>query len=68
LRVKGYFARNTGHKIWGVLPIIVRGMYRVGSFFDKSAHLFVDLPATKTILAAFRQIYPARLLIIKRYA
>ena len=38
------------HKIWGALPIIVRVMYRVGGLFDKSAPLFVDLPATKAIL------------------
>ena len=41
---------NIDHKIWGALPITVRGMYRVGCLFDKSAHLFVDLPATKAIL------------------
>jgi hypothetical protein len=41
---------NFDHKIWGVLPIIVRVMYRGGCFFDKSDHLFVDLPATKAIL------------------
>ena len=38
------------HKIWSALPIIMRMMYRVGCLFDKSAHLFVDLPATKAIL------------------
>jgi len=38
-----------GHKIWSALPIIARVMYRVGCLFDKSAHLFVDLPATKAI-------------------
>jgi len=38
------------YKTRGALPIIVRGMYRVGCLFDKSAHLFVDLPATKAIL------------------
>ena len=37
------------HKIWGASPLIVRGMYRGGSLFDKSAHFFVDLPATKAI-------------------
>lgn len=42
------------HKIWSALPIIVRLMYRVGSLFDKSAHLFVDLPATKAILNGFQ--------------
>ncbi len=39
------------HKIWGALPIIMRVMYRVGCLFDKSAHLFVDLPATKAIFS-----------------
>jgi hypothetical protein len=29
IKVKG----DVGHKIWGQLPIIVRGMYRVGSSF-----------------------------------
>jgi len=42
------------HKIWSALPIIVRLMYRVGFLFDKSAHLFVDLPATKAILNGFQ--------------
>jgi hypothetical protein len=35
------------HKIWTALLIIVRVMYRGGCLFDKSAHLFVDLPITK---------------------
>jgi len=43
-----------GHKIWGTLPLIVRGMYRVGCHFDKSAHLFVDLPATKAIFSGIQ--------------
>jgi hypothetical protein len=30
------------------------GMYRVGSLFDKSAHLFVDLPATKAIFSGIQ--------------
>jgi hypothetical protein len=38
------------HKIWSALPIIMRMMYRVGCLFDRSAHLFADLPATKAIL------------------
>jgi hypothetical protein len=42
------------HKIWSALPIIVRLMYRVGCLFDKSAHLFVDFPATKAILNGFQ--------------
>jgi hypothetical protein len=29
-------------------------MYRVGCFFDKSAHLFVDLPATKAIFSGIQ--------------
>lgn len=37
------------HKIWVALPIIVRVMYRIGCLFDKSDHLFVDLPATRAI-------------------
>jgi hypothetical protein len=40
---------NIDHKIWAALPLIVRGMYRFGCLFDKAAHLFVDLPATKAI-------------------
>ena len=42
------------HNIWGALPITVRGMYRVGCLFDKSAHLFVDLPATKAIFSGIQ--------------
>ena len=38
------------HKMWGALPIIVQVMYCVGCHIDKSAHLFVDLTATKAIL------------------
>jgi hypothetical protein len=45
---------NIGYKIWGALPIIVRGMYRVGCHFDKLAHLFVDLPATKAIFSGIQ--------------
>jgi len=50
--MKKYFVcqQDFGHKIWSVLPIIARVMYRVGCLFDKSAHLFVDLPAMKAIL------------------
>ncbi|MFH1095617.1 MAG: hypothetical protein V1728_05360 [Candidatus Micrarchaeota archaeon] len=44
------FQEDFDHKIWSALPIIVRVMYRVGGLFDKSAHLLVDLPATKAIL------------------
>ena len=29
-------------------------MYRVGLLFDKSAHLFVDLPATKVIFSGIQ--------------
>jgi hypothetical protein len=43
---------NNDHKMWGALPIIVWGMYRVVRFFDKSIHFFVDLPCTKTIVRA----------------
>jgi hypothetical protein len=42
------------HKIWGALPIIVRGMYRVSCLFDRSAHLFVDLPARSAILSGIQ--------------
>jgi hypothetical protein len=52
---------NIDHKIGGCVADHCAGMYRVGSLFDKSAHLFVDLRATKAILAAFRQTYPSRL-------
>ena len=45
---------NIDHKIRGALPIIVRGMYRVGCLFDKSANLFVDLPATKVIFSGIQ--------------
>jgi hypothetical protein len=32
----------------------VRGMYCVGRLFDKSAHLFIDLPAMKAILGSMQ--------------
>ena len=41
-------------KIWGALPIIVRVMYRVDCLLDKSAHIFVDLPATKAIFSGIQ--------------
>jgi hypothetical protein len=41
-------------KIWGALPLIVRGMYRVGCLFDKAAHLFVQFPATKAIFSGIQ--------------
>ena len=53
-----FFNEATGHKIWGALPIIVRVMYRVGCFFDKSAHLFVDLLATKAIFSGIQADLP----------
>jgi hypothetical protein len=34
-------------------------MYRIGCLFDKSAHLFVDLPAMKAFFSG-RQTYPSR--------
>ena len=45
---------NIDHKIWGALPLIVRRMYRFGCLFDKSDHLFVDLPATKAIFSGIQ--------------
>ena len=46
--------KDFDHKIWSALPIIVRVMYRVGCLFDQSAHLFVDLPATKAIFSGIQ--------------
>jgi|GEM_PF-4727942 len=48
------------HKIWGALPIIVQGCIESAVFLINRL-TFVDLSATKTILAAFRQTYPSRL-------
>jgi hypothetical protein len=35
-------------------------MYRVGCLFDRSAHLFVDLPARSAILNGIQAASPAR--------
>jgi len=45
---------DSGRKIWGAVPMNMEGMYRVGCLFDKSAHLFVDLPATKAIFSGIQ--------------
>jgi hypothetical protein len=39
------------HRKAGAGDAVGKGMYRVGCLFDKSAHLFVDLPATKAIFS-----------------
>jgi ADP-heptose:LPS heptosyltransferase len=43
-----------GYQIWNAMPIIVRGIYRVDCPFNKSAHLFVDLPAMKAIFSGIQ--------------
>jgi hypothetical protein len=30
------------HKLWGAVPMIIEGMYRVGCLFDKSALLNIS--------------------------
>jgi hypothetical protein len=55
------------HRIWSALPIIARVMYRVGCLFDKSAHLFVDLPVTKAIFSGIQTDLSCTFLFYEAY-
>jgi len=42
------------HNTWGALPIIVRGMYRVGCLLIKLLIFVVDLPAKRSSFGRFQ--------------
>ena len=50
-----------GHRIWGAVPIIVRGMYRVLCLLINRLTFLLSYLSRRLFLAAFRQTYPSRL-------